>query len=289
MKIRLLSLQCAILVLGVVSGFAECYTINIIPNTTSNAIANHLDNGNNTLNEVLATLPNGSRLLKWNCGNFTTSTKSTFGGNWSPNVTLSPGEGAFLQTSATSVTFCGTPHVPVLPAPLPCGCGKLNFLSRQAVGIGTYQNVTGLSPQEGAEVLRSLNGNFDTNTFSSGSWTPGVPTLNVGESAFFIVPCAPNPCPLQALQLTNTGVATNGVVLPDGSVDPHYTLTTNPNGGGSDAFVVSPLPGGWLTNDASSQWIGPTTDGAGVGGTYIYQITFNMTCTNNAIITGRWA
>ena len=82
---------------------------------------------------------------------------------------------------------------------------------------------------------------------------------------------------------------TNGVVLPSGSADPHYTLATNPNGASTTVWVVTPLPGGWLTNTAISQWIGPMINGAGVEGTYNYQITFDVPCTNNAVVTGRWA
>jgi len=46
----------------------------------------------------------------------------------------------------------------------------------------------------------------------------------------------------------------------------------------------------WLTNTAVSQWIGPETDGEGWSlSDYDYRLTFNLCCTNNASITGRWA
>jgi hypothetical protein len=54
--------------------------------------------------------------------------------------------------------------------------------------------------------------------------------------------------------LFNTGMDNNGVVLGDGSVDPHYTLIAAPNasGYGPNAFVVNagyPIgPGGWFAN-----------------------------------------
>jgi hypothetical protein len=96
-------------------------------------------------------------------------------------------------------------------------------------------------------------------------------------------------CPPEPFLLFNTGMDTNGVVLPSDATDPHYSLTTNPNGASSTAFVVTPLPVGWRTNTPTSQWIGPTTNGVGVGGTYDYQLTFNVPCSNNAVVTGQWA
>jgi hypothetical protein len=94
-------------------------------------------------------------------------------------------------------------------------------------------------------------------------------------------------CP--PLTLFNTGVSTNGSLLGPNSVDPNYTLTTNPNGGGAQAFAVLPTVPGWLANDAISQWIGPATNGGSAPGTYTYQMTFDVPCTNNLVITGQWA
>jgi hypothetical protein len=41
----------------------------------------------------------------------------------------------------------------VLPAALPCGYGAATVLSRQTNDVGTFENITGLSPTEGAQVL----------------------------------------------------------------------------------------------------------------------------------------
>ncbi len=81
--------------------------------------------------------------------------------------------------------------------------------------------------------------------------------------------------PPETLSLFNTGVGPNG-----------GALTTNPNGVSSNAFVIT---GNGLTNTAISKWIGPLTNGNSANGTYVYQITFHLPCTNNAIITGQWA
>src|SRR2546427_143068 len=83
------------------------------------------------------------------------------------------GEGAFFNNvSGTpfNLVFTGTPHVPVLPAALPCGYGHTNVLSRQTNGIGTYENITGLAPQEGAQVQRWTGSSFAVYTFSNSAW-----------------------------------------------------------------------------------------------------------------------
>ncbi|MFO1487826.1 MAG: LamG-like jellyroll fold domain-containing protein [Verrucomicrobiota bacterium] len=95
------------------------------------------------------------------------------------------------------------------------------------------------------------------------------------------VNCQPEP-----LLLFNTGIGTNGSALPLGSADPHFTIPINPNGGGNQAYA---LAAAGLTNTAVSQWIAPTPSGAGANGTYLYQISFYLPCTNEAVISGRWA
>jgi hypothetical protein len=94
--------------------------------------------------------------------------------------------------------------------------------------------------------------------------------------------------PPRTFLLANTGVGANRATLAEGHVDPHYTLTANPNGGGTYALASSPHPS-WLDNTATSKWIGVSADGAGATGTYTYQMTFNVPSLENAVITGQWA
>jgi hypothetical protein len=132
---------------------------------------------------------------------------------------------------------------------------------------------------------------LNTTTMPSTTVAQGVQFIDQGD-----VPLGQTNCPPAPLILFNTGVNTNGVLLAGGSVDPNFTLTTNANpGGGSQAYVVysNDIPGGWLTNDALSQWISPWADGgaseSSTVGTFAYQITFNVPCTNNAVVNGVWA
>ena len=180
----------------------QSYTVGL-PNGNS-LIANQLDHGSNTADVVISN-PNGTRdgdaILKWNCNGYTqvffdSSSPSGFSdSSFSPvpAPTLAPGVGFFysnFQGASNSVTFTGTPHVPVLPATLPCGCDHLNLLSRQTNGPGTYDNIVGLSPQEGSQEQIWNGTGFTIYTYTSGAWSPTTPPiLNVGQAAFFFVPC----------------------------------------------------------------------------------------------------
>jgi hypothetical protein len=185
-------------------------------------IADHLWNGNNSLADVFGdqNLPDFTEVLIWHCCDYPTNFASTncyvtyISDSASPSgwddsnfnaltpaeiagITLAPGQGAFINPSAPcTLAFTGTRIVPVLPAYLPCGCDHWNLLSRQTDDVGTYKNITGLAPTEGARVLYwdTNMQSFATFTFSNCAWTPSDPILNVGESAFFFIPCATNPC-----------------------------------------------------------------------------------------------
>jgi hypothetical protein len=83
--------------------------------------------------------------------------------------------------------------------------------------------------------------------------------------------------------LFNTGVDNLGVLLANGTVDPHYALTmsADPIDRGPSAFVVTPngfpFPP-WIAQGPKSQWIAPKTDQR-VGnnfGPYVYRITFSL-------------
>ena len=82
--------------------------------------------------------------------------------------------------------------------------------------------------------------------------------------------------------LFSTGIATNGVAALVGVGDPHYVLTAS-------AYSTPPPPdiaatveanhSAWLANDATSMWLGPTSQGANsvAAGNYNYRTTFDLT------------
>ena len=112
----------------------------------------------------------------------------------------------------------------------------------------------------------------------------------------------PGPGTVFAAQISglfNTGVSTNGTLLGDGAVDPHYKLVQSDDASapGPNAVVVngssSPLLNGpWMPNGPNSKWIAPSAD-QNVGnapGRYTYRISFDLTGLDpaTAVITGRW-
>jgi hypothetical protein len=90
------------------------------------------------------------------------------------------------------------------------------------------------------------------------------------------------------LTVFNTGVSASNVVLPAGSVDPHYTST-------STVFVLGTINAAWLPNTSTSKWVGPdATDGTFTNGgnyalTYRTMVDLTGFIASTAVITGRWA
>src|ERR1700722_898138 len=240
MRRCVLGFVCYVLVTA--SAFADSYT-NTLPSGLS-LIANQLDHGSNTFADLFANdgSQDGDVIQLYQCTNYLTyyfdssSPTGFLDANFNPVAPgiLAPGQGALYynnQSGSESITFVGTPHVPVLPATLPCGFGQTNFLSRPAKGPGTYENVTGYLPQTGA-IVQTWNGvSYDIYFFSGGAWSPNEPSLNVGEAAFFIVPPGSVPAPNYTLNLLSgynlianqldQGGNTLGEIfpaVPDGSV-----------------------------------------------------------------------
>jgi len=180
------------------------YTITLTPGF--NLIANQLDNSiNNGLDVLFSILPDGVQIYTWvPCSGFVCYEKDSISGTgWTDcngndvvPPTLNPGEGAFINipVAATwsgfpNLTFTGTPRCPDLPVSFSCPCGSFELLSRQVDCLGTYENITGLSPQAGTKLQRWNGSAYFTYTFTSGAWDIGTPIMNVGEAVFISAPC----------------------------------------------------------------------------------------------------
>ncbi|MGH9847417.1 MAG: CARDB domain-containing protein [Blastocatellia bacterium] len=90
--------------------------------------------------------------------------------------------------------------------------------------------------------------------------------------------------------LFNTGVDNSRNVLPLGSVDPHYSLTSSadPNFPGPNAVTVA--DSFWLSNSPASNWISVNPGRSSSVGNYSYTTTFDLTGFDptKAVIRGRW-
>jgi hypothetical protein len=135
----------------------QSYTTVVTPGF--NAIANHLNNGRNTLNEVLPSVPNGALLYKWDPVRqaYTEPARYFATTGWiipEPLVgSLSPGEGAFLRVGVqASLTFRGTPQPSLLRTDVAAG---YNFVSCQTTqSLCSFEDVFKFAPIPGDVVYK---------------------------------------------------------------------------------------------------------------------------------------
>jgi hypothetical protein len=280
--------------LSAVTLAAEEYRVTIPGNNVLSPIANHLNHSpDNTLSSLFPNVPIGTRVWKWVCNLGYVSSRRGASGAWIPSFTLAPGEGALIQFPGPdlTITFTGD-RVPFTPPPLSCNCDAVYFLGAQTPDIGTWETIVGAKPPEGALLMRYAvpTQSWATNLFTNCKWSDGVPFANVGEAVLLYIPCGTNdcPCPDEAIGLFNTGVDTNRQVLTWGT-DPHYQVSDGSNAP-QQAVIITDPPYDWVTNGNNSGWIGVDTNGwGGSNVVYTYRTTFWLPCTNEVIITGRWA
>jgi hypothetical protein len=116
---KTLLIAAAALVAGVISSEAQVYSANIVGyvNVTMPAGAlvltsNPLDNGTNTANDLLASLPNKSQIQLWNGSGFTPYSKTSTGFAGNPSIPV--GTGFFVKSvSNFTNTYVGN----VVPNP----------------------------------------------------------------------------------------------------------------------------------------------------------------------------
>jgi hypothetical protein len=180
---------------------ADSYTITITPGRY-NAIANQLNNGGNTLNELFPfTAQNGVGSVF----DYYPVGSQVFSGAqfdpddlvWYPSgdITLSPGGGALLDYTGpeTTLTFTGTRvSSPVLITPVP---NTLQFVSDQLPEVGSWDTIMAVAPGAGTIVRTwdptlSSQGGWVANTFDGSTWSLGAPTAAVGEAwnVFYVAP-----------------------------------------------------------------------------------------------------
>jgi hypothetical protein len=156
-------------------------------------VANQLNVGGNTVNEVLPTAPDGTILYKYaQAGGYSIIAREF--GEWGPAgaQTIKPGEGFFVahsQTTPLTLTFVG--EVPQ-GSPLTTAMAQgLNLISSQVPQAGKLVGDLGFPAAEGDIVYQ-----WDASAAGSGAYRPpngyefgefalGDPNVAVGE-AFFV-------------------------------------------------------------------------------------------------------
>jgi len=167
-----------------------------------NAIANNLYKGQNTLNEVLPQVPDGTRLYKWNTATQSYEDPAEYiaGFGWSPQTALlRPGDGAFLFVNDSfSISFSGTVGSYSLPR---AASANFNLIGGQRPGTLGFSELFGFAPIPGDRVYkydRALTGTIDdvlksassVYTYSDAGWDI-QPKLETGKAAFVYLSPAP--------------------------------------------------------------------------------------------------
>jgi len=196
MRTKTLLAAAAMFAAGLASSMAQSnvYSLNVVGyvNKTIPAnyslIANPLNTTSNTLSNLLGSAPNGTGVLRWNGSGFDSST--FFFGTWTPNFTLNPGEGVFINPGATGFTntFVGEVMQGALSNSIPTGYSLRASQVPQAADVTALDLTDNLS--NGDAILKWTGTGYTSYTLFFGSWNPSTPTVEVGE-AFFVNAGAP--------------------------------------------------------------------------------------------------
>lgn len=198
MRTKTLLLAAAALAAGLVSSQAQTpvYSANVVgyvnvtvPATQFTLLANPLDNGTNTANDLLAALPNKSTIQIWNGTGFTSYGKSSSGFSGNPSIPV--GTGFFVSSSAAYTnTFVGT----VMPSVGGSVTNSIPLTSFVLVGsilpVGGNFNDVGTNTLNLAATLPNKstvqiwNGSGFTSYGKSSTGFAGNPPYSVGQGFF---------------------------------------------------------------------------------------------------------
>jgi len=203
MKTKTLLIAAAALVAGIVSSEAQVYSANIVGyvNVTMPAgqfalVSNPLDDGTNTANDLLASLPNKSTIQIWNsAGNSFTPYSKTASGFTPSNPSITVGQGFFVKSASNFTnTFVGN----VVPNPggnqttngLPAGLFVLVGSTLPVggtfddVGTSTLNLIATLPNKSTIQIWNGAGNAFTPYSKTASGFTPSNPALSVGQGFF---------------------------------------------------------------------------------------------------------
>lgn len=88
-----------------------------------------------------------------------------------------------------------------------------------------------------------------------------------------------------------TGVASPGVLIAEGAVDPHYAIISGPAIGDSYVVNSASMSPYWIPNGPTSSWVSFTPSSASTSiGVFVYRTTFDLTgyLPSTAVLSGLW-
>jgi hypothetical protein len=178
--------------------------INQVLFTGDNLIANQPGVSNNTLNGIFQPgVPESSTFTEWDSATkqYLSTSVYEINNNWSINYELDYGQGGLLYSPSTFQNIFGgevwhghNPDGHFVP-PLVAGSGSLLLSCFIPITDAMFYDVVGRDPQNGESVtpLNAASQIYTTTTFESDGWNNGVPTLSVGQAAFFNLEPVPEP------------------------------------------------------------------------------------------------
>jgi hypothetical protein len=198
MRTKTLAITAALAAAGALTSMAQTpvYSVNAVGyiNTTVcpgfSIIANQLiqPTGENTVKKLFPNVPEGTTIFKWKNAEATYDVNTYELGEWTTEtMTLSPGEGAFIQNTTANpftVTFVGEVPQGTLATTIPLG---FSLVSSQVPQEGAVDTVLGYVPNEGDTVFKFLcdGQTYNVKTFELGEWTDSAaPVIKVGEGFF---------------------------------------------------------------------------------------------------------
>jgi hypothetical protein len=177
-------------VAGIIAASAQVYSVNVVGYINVpvpagfSMIANQLDSGNNTVSSLLPSVPEGVTIYKFVSGSYLINGYEF--GEWSlPDMTLNPGEGAFIYNPGAefNALFVGEVKQGTLTTPIPAG---FSIAASQVPQTGALDTVLGFPVVDGDTVylFNNTTGAYAISGYEFGEWSI-VPTPKVGE-AFFV-------------------------------------------------------------------------------------------------------
>jgi len=191
MKTKALLLAGLVTLAGVAASEAQTvYSVNAVGFVNVNVppgfsmIANPLLGADSKIPTLFAGVPNGTSIYKFNANTGNYVINNYFFGWGDPNMTLSPGEGAFIfnpNASAMTITFTGEVMQGALSNPISAG---FSILSSQVPQSGQLDTALGFPVSNGDSIYKYNNatGAYEISNYFFGWNTP--PVVNVGESFF---------------------------------------------------------------------------------------------------------
>lgn len=194
MRTKLILTTAVVGVAGSLGAAAQVYSVNAVGyiNVTVPArgyalVANQLNAGGNTVQEVLGTQPDGTILFKYSQAGGFAANGAEFGEWENPAQVIAPGEGFFLQNNGATpltVTFVGEVPQGALSTPLAAG---LNLVSSKVPQAGGLSSALGFPAADGDQIFQwdaAAQGYKPAKGFEFGEWDGGEPTISVGEGFF---------------------------------------------------------------------------------------------------------